>query len=259
MQARRNLEIDLRRALALREFALVYQPQYNLQSRQITGFEALLRWNSPSRGTVSPAEFIPLAEETSLIVPIGEWVMRTACREAATWREPLGIAVNVSAIQFEAGLAATVISALAESGLDPKRLELEITESVLIGDHKSALHVLQSIRELGVRVSMDDFGTGYSSLSYLRSFPFDKIKIDQSFVRSSDDGPSGAAIVRAIAALGKSLGMTTTAEGVETEEQLARVLADGCTDAQGYLISRPMQPDNITRFLDSHRAGLIGV
>jgi diguanylate cyclase (GGDEF)-like protein len=257
MQARRNLEIDLRRALALREFSLVYQPQYNLQSRQITGFEALLRWKSPSRGMVSPAEFIPLAEETGLIVPIGEWVVRTACREASTWPEPLGIAVNVSAIQFGAGLAATVISALAENGLDPKRLELEITESVLIGDHQSALQVLQSVRELGVRVSMDDFGTGYSSLSYLRSFPFDKIKIDQSFVRSSGNDPSGKAIVRAIAALGKSLGMTTTAEGVETEEQLASILADGCTDVQGYLISRPLQADNITSFLEAHRTGLI--
>jgi diguanylate cyclase (GGDEF)-like protein len=257
MQARRNLEIDLRRALALREFSLVYQPQYNLQSRQITGFEALLRWKSPSRGMVSPAEFIPLAEETGLIVPIGEWVVRTACREASTWPEPLGIAVNVSAIQFGAGLAATVISALAENGLDPKRLELEITESVLIGDHQSALQVLQSVRELGVRVSMDDFGTGYSSLSYLRSFPFDKIKIDQSFVRGSGNDPSGKAIVRAIAALGKSLGMTTTAEGVETEEQLASILADGCTDVQGYLISRPLQADNITSFLEAHRTGLI--
>jgi len=259
MQARRDLEIDLRRALAHREFSLVYQPQYNLQSRQITGFEALLRWNSARRGMVSPAEFIPLAEEIGLIVPIGEWVLRTACGEAAKWPEPLDIAVNVSAVQFGAGLAATVISALAESGLDPGRLDLEITESVLIGDHQSALHVLQNLRELGVRVSMDDFGTGYSSLSYLRSFPFDKIKIDQSFVRGSTDDPSGMAIVRAIAALGKSLGMTTTAEGVETEEQLARILADGCTDVQGYLISRPLQPDRIARFLDAHRAGSMRV
>ena len=259
MQARRNLEIDLRRALAHREFSLVYQPQFNLQSRQITGFEALLRWNSAGRGMVSPAEFIPLAEDIGLIVPIGAWVLRTACSEASKWPEPLEIAVNISAVQFGAGLAATVISALGESGLDPRRLELEITESVLIGDHQSALHVLQSLRELGVRVSMDDFGTGYSSLSYLRSFPFDKIKIDQSFVRGSVDDPSGMAIVRAIAALGKSLGMTTTAEGVETEEQLARIVADGCTDVQGYLISRPLQPDRIARFLESHRAGSMRV
>ena len=254
MQARRNLEIDLRRALALREFSLVYQPQYNLKSRQITGFEALLRWNSTSRGMVSPSEFIPLAEETGLIVSIGEWVMRAACKEAASWVEPLEIAVNVSAVQFgKCGLTAMVISALAESGLDPKRLELEVTESVLIGDHKSALKVLRGVRELGVRVSIDDFGTGYSSLSYLQSFPFDKIKIDQSFVRSSPEDPSGVAIVRAIAALGKSLGMTTTAEGVETEEQLARILADGCTDVQGYLISKPLPSDKIIDFLQSHR------
>jgi len=254
MQARRNLEIDLRRALALREFSLVYQPQYNLKSRQITGFEALLRWNSTSRGMVSPSEFIPLAEETGLIVSIGEWVMRAACKEAASWVEPLEIAVNVSAVQFsKPGLTAMVISALAESGLDPRRLELEVTESVLIGDHKSALKVLRGVRELGVRVSMDDFGTGYSSLSYLRSFPFDKIKIDQSFVRSSPEDLSGVAIVRAIAALGKSLGMTTTAEGVETEEQLARILADGCTDVQGYLISKPLPSDKIMDFLQSHR------
>jgi diguanylate cyclase (GGDEF)-like protein len=259
MQARRNLEIELRRALALREFSLVYQPQYNFESQEITGFEALLRWNSASRGMVSPAEFIPLAEETGLIVQIGEWVLRTACREAASWDKPLGIAVNVSAIQVGTNkLVSTVLSALAESGLAPTRLELEITESVLIGDHRSALEVLQSIRAVGVRVSMDDFGTGYSSLSYLRSFPFDKIKIDQSFVRASLDDPGSMAIVRAIAALGHSLGMTTTAEGVETEEQLARILADGCTDVQGYLISRPLPPENIAKFLQSHsdKAGL---
>jgi diguanylate cyclase (GGDEF)-like protein len=253
MQARRKLEIDLRRALALREFSLVYQPQYNFESREITGFEALLRWKSASRGMVSPAEFIPLAEETGLIVPIGEWVLRTACREAASWDKPLGIAVNVSGIQVGTNkLVSTVLSALAESGLAPTRLELEITESVLIGDHRSALEVLQSIRAFGVRISMDDFGTGYSSLSYLRSFPFDKIKIDQSFVRASLNDPSSMAIVRAIAALGHSLGMTTTAEGVETEEQMARILADGCTDVQGYLISRPLPPENITTFLQSH-------
>ena len=255
MQARRNLKIELRRALAMREFALVYQPQCNLQSRQITGFEALLRWNSAARGLVSPADFIPLAEETGLIVPIGEWVIRTACREAAGWAQPLSIAVNVSAIQFGGNsLAATVLSALAESGLEPGRLELEITESVLVGDYRSALDVLRRLRKIGVRVSMDDFGTGYSSLSYLRSFPFDKIKIDQSFVRASIDDPNSMAIVRAIAALGQSLGMTTTAEGVETEEQMARIVADGCTDVQGYLISRPLPPDRIVDFLRSHQS-----
>jgi diguanylate cyclase (GGDEF)-like protein len=253
MQAHRSLELDFRRALALRELALVYQPQLNLESKRITGFEALLRWHNPKRGLVSPADFIPLAEEIGLIVPIGEWVIRTACEEAVGWPQPLNVAVNVSAVQFGSpNLVPTILSALAESGLDPRRLELEITESVLLGDHGAARDVLLRVRELGVRVSMDDFGTGYSSLSYLRSFPFDKIKIDQSFVRGRSDDPSGMAIVRAIAGLGQSLGMTTLAEGVETEEQLARVAADGCTDVQGYLISRPLPPERIGEFLQSY-------
>jgi diguanylate cyclase (GGDEF)-like protein len=253
MQAHRSLELDFRRALAMRELALVYQPQLNLASKRITGFEALLRWHNPKRGLVSPADFIPLAEKIGLIVPIGEWVIRTACIEAARWPPPLSVAVNVSAVQFGSpNLVSTVLSALAESGLDPRRLELEITESVLLGDQRAALDVLLKVRELGVRVSMDDFGTGYSSLSYLRSFPFDKIKIDQSFVRGRSDDTSGMAIVRAIAGLGRSLGMTTLAEGVETDEQLARVEADGCTDVQGYLISRPLPPERIGEFLQSH-------
>jgi diguanylate cyclase (GGDEF)-like protein len=252
MQARRNLEIDLRRSLALRELALVYQPQLNLGSKQVTGFEALLRWHNAKRGLVSPAEFIPLAEEIGLIVQIGEWVIRTACREAAGWPAPLDIAVNVSATQFGSpNLVPTIISALAESGIAPARLELEITESALIGGQSSAVDVLRSVREIGVRVSMDDFGTGYSSLLSLRSFPFDRIKIDQSFVRGMDNDPGDAAIVGAIAALGRSLGIPTTAEGVETEEQFQRITAHGCTDVQGYLISRPLPPDQIERFLAS--------
>jgi diguanylate cyclase (GGDEF)-like protein len=247
MEERRNLELDLRRALALRQFALVYQPQFNLGTRKVTGFEALLRWHHPRRGLISPAAFIGLAEETGLIVSIGEWIIRTACREAAQWPDSLRVAVNVSSVQFASpNLVPTIVSALAESGLDGSRLEIEITESVLLGDHETALAVLHQVRQLGVSVSMDDFGTGYSSLSYLRSFPFDKIKIDQSFVR---DDASGLAIVRAIAALGESLGMTTTAEGVETAEQLASISAQGCTEAQGYLISRPMAPDLIAGFL----------
>jgi diguanylate cyclase (GGDEF)-like protein len=260
MQARRSLEIDLRRALALREFALVYQAQLNLEAKQISGFEALLRWHNPKRGLVSPADFIPLAEEIGLIVPIGEWVIRTACREAANWPQPLGIAVNVSAVQFGSpSLVSTILSALAESGLDPRRLELEITESVLLGDHRAALDVLHKVRAMGVRVSMDDFGTGYSSLSYLRSFPFDKIKIDQSFVRGPPDDPSGMAIVRVIAGLGRTLGMTTVAEGVETEEQLVRIAADGCTHVQGYLISRPLPPERIGEFLTSQTESAVAL
>lgn len=257
MQARRLLELDLRRAQALREFSLAYQPQYNLASKTVTGFEALLRWTSPSRGSVSPALFIPLAEELKLIIPIGDWVLRTACKQAAAWSDPLNIAVNVSAVQFEdQDFAEKVKSALAESNLAPRRLELEITESVLLGDKDTALRMLHSLRALGVRVSMDDFGTGYSSLSYLQSFPFDKIKIDQSFVRGNADEPNRLAIVRAIAALGQSLGMTTTAEGVETDEQLARIEADGCTDVQGYLISRPMPADDIEHFLTKWRSDI---
>jgi diguanylate cyclase (GGDEF)-like protein len=251
-QARRGLELDLRPALALGEFALVYQPQLNFATNRITGFEALLRWHHPKRGLVSPADFIPLAEALGLIVPIGEWVTRTACREAAGWAQPLSIAVNVSAGQFASpGLVAAVRSALAETGLDPRRLELEITESVLLGDHDVALDAMQEFRALGIRVSMDDFGTGYSSLSYLRSFPFDKIKIDQSFVRGQSDDPGGMAIIRAVAAMGRSLGMSTLAEGVETEAQLTRIAADGCTDAQGYLISKPLPPAQIGAFLQS--------
>jgi diguanylate cyclase (GGDEF)-like protein len=250
IQARRRLELDLRRALTLRELALVYQPQVNLASGRITGFESLLRWHSPLHGVVTPATFIPLAEESGLITAIGAWGLRTACREAMRWPEPLSIAVNVSAVQVAApGFLATIRGALAESGLDPHRLELEITESVLMHEHGTTLQTLREVRDLGVRVSMDDFGTGYSSLSRLHSFPFDKIKIDQSFVRARPEDPSGRAIVRAIAALGGSLGIATTAEGVETEEQLARVIADGCTEAQGYLIGRPAAPEGIAALL----------
>ena len=252
MQERHRLEVDLRRALALREFALVYQPQVNLQSMRVNGFEALLRWHNPARGIVSPADFIPLAEEIRLIVPIGEWVIRTACREAARWPSPFNVAVNVSAVQFGSPtLVSTIVSALAESGLDPRRLEVEITEGVLLKEREATLVILRELRAMGVRVAMDDFGTGYSSLSYLHSFPFDKIKIDQSFVRGYPEDGGGAEIVRAIAALGRALGMTTIAEGVETEAQLARVRADGCTDAQGYLISRPLAPELIDEFLRS--------
>ncbi|WP_307706648.1 bifunctional diguanylate cyclase/phosphodiesterase [Rhodopseudomonas sp. B29] len=255
MRARRMLETDLRRALALREFALVYQPQFDLATRRIVGFEALLRWHSPTRGAVSPLDFIPLTEETGMIGPIGDWVLRTACREAANWPDDISVAVNISAVQFEnRGLLTTIVSALAESGLEPRRLELEITESVMLDAHGTALGLLQQLRAIGVRVSLDDFGTGYSSLGYLRSFPFDKIKIDQSFVRDTNNDRSSRAIVRAIAALGHNLGMTTVAEGVETEEQMTRVTEDGCTEIQGYLISRPLPADQIGPFLANQDA-----
>ncbi len=252
MRYRRKLEADLRRALALGELALEYQPQYNLRLDAVTGFEALLRWQSPTRGTVSPLEFIPIAEDIGIIASIGEWVLRTACRQAGRWPDSCTVSVNVSALQFgNPNLVTTILSALAESGLDPWRLEIEITESVMLDARGTALAILQTLRGIGVRVALDDFGIGYSSLGYLRSFPFDRIKIDQSFVRGASNDPVDHAIVRAIASLGQSLGMATVAEGVETDEQLARIAADGCTDVQGYLISRPMAPEQIDGFLSS--------
>ncbi|MFL5222131.1 MAG: EAL domain-containing protein [Microvirga sp.] len=240
LQARRALELDLRKALADGQFELFYQPLIDLRTETISGCEALLRWNHPGRGLVSPAEFIPLAEEIGLIVPLGEWVLREACLEAAKWPRRMKVAVNLSPAQFKRrNLAPAVVRALAASALAANRLELEITESVLLLEDDATVKTLHLLRGLGVRISMDDFGTGYSSLSYLRSFPFDKIKIDRSFVRDLAEKEDCAAIVRAVAGLGASLGITTTAEGVETVEQLALVRAQGCTEAQGYLFSRP--------------------
>ncbi|AWN49987.1 diguanylate cyclase [Methylobacterium terrae] len=250
MQARRRLELDMRQALARREFQLHYQPQLNLADERLVGCEALIRWRHPERGLVSPLDFIPLAEEIGLIVPIGEWVIRQACRDAASWPRPLSVAVNVSPAQFKSDrLVETIVSALSHAGLPASRLEIEITEGVLLQDNEKTLHTLHRLRALGVRVSMDDFGTGYSSLSYLRAFPFDKIKIDRSFVSDMEDKADGEAIIRAIAGLGRSLGMTTVAEGVETAEQLRRIRAEGCTDVQGYLISKPLPPDDLLRLL----------
>ena len=250
MQARRRLELDMRQALARREFVLHYQPQLNLMNQRLTGCEALLRWRHPEQGMVSPADFIPLAEEIGLIVPIGEWVIRQACRDAAAWPGSASVAVNVSPAQFKSErLVETIMSALASSGLPPGRLEIEITEGVLLQESERTLRTLHRLRALGLRVSMDDFGTGYSSLSYLRSFPFDKIKIDRSFVKDLSVKPDGDAIIRAIAGLGKSLGMTTVAEGVETEDQMSRIRAEGCTDVQGYLVSRPVPVEEIHALL----------
>jgi diguanylate cyclase (GGDEF)-like protein len=239
--ARRQAEHDLRLALERNELCVFYQPLVCLQTGAIVAFEALLRWQHPTRGLVPPVEFIPLAEETGLIMPIGEWVVRTACQDAAAWPPAVGVAVNLSAVQFrDPLLVQTIQAALAGSGLAAARLELEITESVLLGDSPGTLAMLHALRALGVRVALDDFGTGYSSLSYLHSFPFDKIKIDRMFVSDVLDRVSSGAIVRAIAGLGASLGIATTAEGVETPEQLARLRLDGCTEAQGYLFSRPV-------------------
>jgi EAL domain-containing protein (putative c-di-GMP-specific phosphodiesterase class I) len=244
-RARRVLEADLRRALDRDEFELFYQPLVNIEEKRITAFEALLRWRHPIHGLVSPDAFIPLAEETGLIVPIGEWVLRTACAEAVRWLAPdhgppLRVAVNLSASQFASpGLAEAVEDALSQSDLPGARLELEVTESVLLHDDPSTLETLHRLQGLGALISMDDFGTGYSSLSYLRSFPFDKIKIDKSFVHGLRESEESGAIVRAIAALGVSLGIATTAEGVETYDQLEKLIAEGCTEVQGHFFSPP--------------------
>jgi diguanylate cyclase (GGDEF)-like protein/PAS domain S-box-containing protein len=237
-QKRREMEVDLRRAFNNAEFELHYQPLVDIGTNRISGFEALLRWQHPDKGMISPAEFIPIAEDIGLIVSIGEWVLREACAEAAKWPDDVKVAVNLSAVQFRSrNLVQAVISALARSGLSPRRLELEITESVFLAETEANLAILHQLRALGVRISMDDFGTGYSSLSYLRSFPFDKIKIDRSFVKDIAERPDCVAIVRAISGLGRSLKITTTAEGVETVDQLDWLRNEGCNEVQGFLFS----------------------
>jgi diguanylate cyclase (GGDEF)-like protein len=249
-QQRHMLKLDMRAALAHRQFELYYQPLVNVNTREVSGFEALIRWHHPSRGMVSPAEFIPLAEETGMIVQIGAWALLQACTDAATWPDHIKVAVNLSPLQFrDRNLVPTVQLALDQTGLPPWRLELEITEGVLLHDNDATLATLHKLRDLGMRISMDDFGTGYSSLSYLRSFPFDKIKIDQSFIRDLSETGESAAIVRAVTGLSSSLGMWTTAEGVETEEQLARLIAEGCTEVQGYLFSPPKPASEVFRLI----------
>jgi diguanylate cyclase (GGDEF)-like protein len=252
VQTRRVLERDMRNALALDGFRLFYQPLVNLQTKKVTAFEALMRWQHPERGHVPPTEFIPVAEEMGLIVQLGEWALRQACAEAMDWPDEISVSVNLSPLQFSKGnLVSTVMSALASSGLPASRLELEITESVLLERSERNISILNQLRELGVRISMDDFGTGYSSIGYLRSFPFDKIKIDQSFVRDLLVDEGSLAIVRAIAGLGVSFGMITTAEGVETEEQMRRLNLEGCIEVQGYLFSKPVPAHEIALLLES--------
>jgi len=242
------MEIDLRRALALKQFKLNYQPFFNVSTNKVDGFEALLRWEHPVKGNIPPLSFVSLAEENGLIVKIGEWVIRSACIEAMSWPGEMVVAVNVSPVQFKADtLLETVSSALHRSGLPAHRLEIEITEGALLDDTDNVIQTLTALRDLGVKISMDDFGTGYSSLSYLQKFPFNKIKIDRSFV-AGDDGDSEA-ILRSIASLGTSLGMAITAEGVETAAQLARIRGERCTHVQGYLTGRPMGRDLIPGFL----------
>jgi predicted signal transduction protein with EAL and GGDEF domain len=253
MQARRSLEKDLRNALVNGEFTLHYQPLVNLERDEICGFEALLRWHHPVRGNVPPSDFIGLAEDTGLIVPLGAWVLRQACTEAATWPAHLKIAVNISPAQFKAHkLEDVVIRTLAATGITPQRLELEITESVMLQDEEQAFSTLTRLHDLGVRIALDDFGTGYSSLSNLRKFPFDKIKIDRSFVSDlSGANVDALAVVRSVAQLGVSLGMATTAEGVETREQLDYVRAEGCTEMQGYYICPPSPAKDIARLIEA--------
>jgi diguanylate cyclase (GGDEF)-like protein/PAS domain S-box-containing protein len=248
IKLRRVMELDLRHALSNGEFRLFYQPIVNLESGEVSCLEALIRWQHPVRGLIPPGDFIPLAEELGLIVPIGEWVINRACADAATWAEHVKVAVNLSPIQLTSkGLLDVVMRALARSGLPAARLEFEITETVLMQNTATTLATLHQLRALGIHFSMDDFGTGYSSLSSLRSFPFDKIKIDRSFVKDIKDEKSSLAIIKGVTSLAHSLNMTTTIEGVETEEQLERIRTLGCAEIQGYLLSPPKALDEIAR------------
>ena len=250
VQERRDLEIDLRAAVDQDILQIQYQPLVNLQTNRVSGFEALSRWEDPQRGFVPPSTFIPLAEEIGLIDIIGERVLRRACVEATNWPDNMTVAVNLSPAQFRSGhLVAVVQEALAASGLAASKLELEITESIFLQDSESNLALLSQLGELGVKISMDDFGTGYSSLGYLRSFPFDKIKIDRSFIRDLPTSQSSVAIVRAICGLARSFGASTTAEGVETDDQLTQIRAEGCTDVQGYIFGRPLPASEIPALL----------
>jgi EAL domain-containing protein (putative c-di-GMP-specific phosphodiesterase class I) len=252
LRARHALENDLRAALSRGEFELYYQPLVSMSEKRVIGCEALIRWKHPSRGFVPPSEFIPLAEETGLIVPIGDWVLRQACIEASSWPRDIKIAVNLSAIQFRGnGLMASVVGALAQSGLAARRLELEITESVLFLNDSANVETLVQLQALGISISMDDFGTGYSSLSYLRSFPIDKIKIDKSFVTDIGHNSDCAAIIRAITGLGRSLKIPVLAEGVETSQQLEYLGKEGCEQFQGFFFSKPLPAQQIREFFTS--------
>jgi diguanylate cyclase (GGDEF)-like protein len=250
-QQRRQLETDLRLALERGEFELYYQPLFDLEQNRICSFEALLRWRHPTRGLVSPAEFVAVAEDTALIVPIGAWVIREACARAARWPERIRVGVNVSAVQFHrGGLNETILRALADSGLAPDRLEVEITESIFLEGGETTLRLLHALRTLGVRIALDDFGTGYSSLSYLQSFPFDKLKIDRSFIQNLLTRDGATAIVHAITELANALSIETTAEGVEETAQLMELRAHGCSSVQGFLFAEPMSASDVERLFD---------
>ena len=255
VKARRKLEMDLRQAITDGALEVYYQPCISLQDNEITGCEALLRWHHPERGMIPPAEFIPIAEDTGLINQLGEWVLTTACAEAATWPDHIKLAVNVSPVQFKSGtLALKIVAALAASGLAANRLELEITEAVLIRDDEAALAILHQLRGIGVRIALDDFGTGYSSLSYLQRFPFDKIKIDRCFVNDIAEPDGSSCIVQAVVNIAAERHMTTTAEGVETRQQQELLRALGCAEMQGYLFSPAQPAAELRRRFFSHGA-----
>jgi len=244
LREQRALQHELRSALDNGELVLHYQPQASIAG-EVTGFEALIRWHHPTRGLVPPGIFIPLAEESGAIVEIGRWTLREACREAASWPKPVQVAINLSPVQFRHGdLPGLVHSVLLETALPPHRLELEITEGVLIGDYSRAIAILRRLKSLGVRIAMDDFGTGYSSLSYLHAFPFDKIKIDRAFISNLDRNVQAAAIIRAVIGLARGLNLPVVAEGVESEDQLAFLSRESCDEVQGYLIGRPGPIEN---------------
>ncbi|MGZ8851571.1 MAG: putative bifunctional diguanylate cyclase/phosphodiesterase [Thermoanaerobaculia bacterium] len=254
---RQSIEESLRRGLERQEFVLHYQPKVDLRSGRITGVEALIRWTHPTRGAIPPAQFIPVAEDCGLIIPLGAWVLREACRQAREWARaglPTPMAVNVSAIAFrEDGFLTDLFAMLDETGLDPRLLELELTESVLMKRAESTASMLQLLREAGVKVAIDDFGTGYSSLSYLRKFPVDTLKVDQSFVRQISTGSDDTAIVTAVIAMARSLKLRVVAEGVETHEQAAFLRSHECDEAQGYYFSQPTLPQQVAKLL---RAGI---
>jgi EAL domain-containing protein (putative c-di-GMP-specific phosphodiesterase class I) len=256
LRQRREMEQDIALAIATGSFDLAFQPLFGSDSRnEVVGFEALLRWSNQGRGPIPPDEFIPVAEETGLILPLGTWVLETACREAASWPGCYRIAVNVSPRQLASGDFASLVSdVLRRTGLAPDRLEIEITETVLIKEAAVAMGVLRRLKALGVRIALDDFGTGYSSLSYLQRFPFDKVKIDKSFVQSLTDSANARAIVGAILAMCRQLGLQVTAEGIETSEQLAQLRAQDCDQIQGFLLGRPIPWQDVKGFI-SQQAG----
>lgn len=259
-ERRHMLSAELHEALLKQQFELHFQPIVRLDSDGLAGFEALIRWRHPVRGLISPVEFIPIAEETGLIVPIGEWVLREACHAAAAWPGHLKIAVNLSVCQFRHnGLLAAVVAALDEAGLNPGRLEIEVTESVFLADVKQSLPLLRALKELGIRIAIDDFGTGYSSFSYLRAFAFDKIKLDRSFVAGIETDPGNLAIVRAVVGIGSGFNATTLAEGVETEEQLQRLKDEGLSEVQGFLLGKPMPRTEAEALIQSEALRLLAV